>query len=498
MTQTEIFDNSSTICAVSTPAGCGGLAVIRVSGPKAIEIVGKVWRGKSPASFASHTAHLGEIVDPQHDGETIDQCVATIFRAPNSFTGEDVIELSVHGSRWIQREVLSLLVSQGCRIALPGEFTRRALMNQRLDLAQAEGVADTIAASSRAAHHLAQQQLSGGYSAKINSLRDKLIELASLLELELDFSEEDVEFADRGRLRSLATEIEGLLARLLRSYSSGAAIKDGIPVAIVGPTNAGKSSLLNALLDSDRAIVSDIPGTTRDTIEETVEIGDYLFRFIDTAGLRDTSDPIERLGIERSRQAIARARIIIAVIDPTASVPGLDTLAEATASLHEDASVIAFINKSDICDPTATKKLITGKLDRPQISSDSAQKEPGTRFQIISGSAKNETGEKIQIISGSAKNGQIGQLINALTSTVATNVPGETDDLILTNARHADAISHALSDIRDTIVSLDQGVPPEFTAQSLRQAISHLSSITSPITPQTLLNNIFKNFCIGK
>ena len=270
MISEEIFDNNSTICAVSTPRGSGGIAVIRVSGPRAIEITDAIWKGASLGNAASHTAHFGEIVDPQRPAESVDECVATLFRGPRSFTGEDTVELSVHGSRWIQREVINLLIRQGCRQALAGEFTRRALLNGRLDLAQAEAVADVIASSSRAAHRLAASQLKGTFSRRLAELRDNLLTLSSLLELELDFSEEDVKFADRTRLRALATDIAAELGRLHGSYAAGAAIKDGIPVAIAGATNAGKSSLLNRLLSDDRAIVSDIHGTTRDTDRKSV------------------------------------------------------------------------------------------------------------------------------------------------------------------------------------------------------------------------------------
>lgn len=289
-----------TICAISTPPGVGGIAVIRISGPQAIAVADRVWHGKSLSETAGHTARFGRITDPSRGGEMLDEAVATVFRAPASFTGEDVVELSVHGSRYVQRRLLEMLTGNGARLAEAGEFTRRAFANGKMDLAQAEAVADVIASNSRASHRLAASQMKGCFSRRLEELRDKLLDLASLLELELDFSEEEVEFASRERLREIATEIHSEVSRLEKSFSAGSAIKDGIPVAIVGPTNAGKSSLLNLLLGEDRAIVSDIHGTTRDTIEDTLEIGDYLFRFIDTAGLRDTSDPIEALEIGRA------------------------------------------------------------------------------------------------------------------------------------------------------------------------------------------------------
>ncbi|MDE6125702.1 MAG: tRNA uridine-5-carboxymethylaminomethyl(34) synthesis GTPase MnmE, partial [Muribaculaceae bacterium] len=290
----------STICAISTPAGTGGIAVVRVSGPDAIGTVSRLWRGKPLSKCDSHTAHLGQLVDPGRDSEPLDQAVATIFRGPNSFTGEDVVELSVHGSRFVQAELIRLLCGNGARLAEPGEFTRRAFAAGKMDLAQAEAVADVIAANSRAALRIANRQMRGAFSERLATLRDQLLELAALLELELDFSEEDVEFASRNRLRDIAGQILDEIERLRSSFAAGTAIKDGIPVAIAGPTNAGKSSLLNALLNDDRAIVSDIHGTTRDTVEDTMSIGDHLFRFIDTAGIRETYDAIEQAGIRRS------------------------------------------------------------------------------------------------------------------------------------------------------------------------------------------------------
>lgn len=310
------LNDSDTICAVSTPSGVGGIAVVRVSGKDALNIVDKIWCGKRLSEVRSHSAHLGDIADPEDSATPLDTAVATVFRGPASFTGEDVVELSVHGSKWIQRELVNLLVRSGCRTACPGEFTQRAFANGRLDLAQAEAVADVIASSSRSAHRLTASQMRGDFSKSISTLRDKLIEIASLLELELDFSEEDVEFASRSKLRALAEKLHENISRLAASFSTGCAIKDGVPVAIVGEPNVGKSTLLNALLNDSRAIVSDIPGTTRDTIEDTIEINGVLYRFIDTAGIRKTDDSIENLGIERSYDAIGKARIVLWLITP--------------------------------------------------------------------------------------------------------------------------------------------------------------------------------------
>lgn len=306
---------SDTICAISTPPGVGGIAVIRISGPDAFTISDKLWRGKRLAEAASHTAHLGRIVDPE-SGQTLDEAVATVFRAPASFTGENVVELSVHGSIWIQRQLINLLIAAGCRLAEAGEFTRRAFAAGKLDLAEAEAVADVIASTSRASHRVAMSQMRGQFSRRLAELREKLLELASLLELELDFSEEHVEFADRGKLLALSQETHAEVSRLAASFATGDAIRRGIPVAIVGRPNVGKSSILNLLTGDNRAIVSNIPGTTRDTIEDTVDINGYTFRFIDTAGLRHTSDTVENLGIERAWQKVGLASIILWVIDP--------------------------------------------------------------------------------------------------------------------------------------------------------------------------------------
>ncbi|MDE7376855.1 MAG: tRNA uridine-5-carboxymethylaminomethyl(34) synthesis GTPase MnmE, partial [Muribaculaceae bacterium] len=307
-----------TICAISTPAGSGGIAVARISGPQAVAIADSVWQGRPLSQAASHTAHLGTVMD---GAEPLDQAVATVFRAPRSFTGEDVVELSVHGSTYVQRRLIQILIDAGARLATPGEFTRRAFAAGKMDLAQAEAVADLIASQDRAAHRIASRQMRGAFSQRLAALRQQLTDLASLLELELDFSEEDVEFASRRQLLDIARQIQDEVTRLAASFRVGQAIKTGIPVAIVGPTNAGKSSLLNALLGDDRAIVSDIHGTTRDIVEDTLAIGDYTFRLMDTAGLRHTADAIETIGIERSRRAAASATIVIALTDATAPAP---------------------------------------------------------------------------------------------------------------------------------------------------------------------------------
>ena len=346
----SMFEND-TICAVSTPSGVGGIAVIRVSGPESLMIADRIWRGKPLKDALSHTAHLGNIMDDENVDEPLDQAVATVFRGPNSFTGEDVVEFSVHGSKWIQRELVNLLIRKGCRLAEPGEFTRRAFASGKLDLAQAEAVADVIASSSRSAHRLASSQMRGVFSKNISSLRDELIRIASLLELELDFSEEDVEFASRDELTDMAQGLLRKISGLVASFSTGNALKEGVPVAIVGEPNVGKSTLLNRLLDDNRAIVSDIPGTTRDTIEDTVEIDGVLYRFIDTAGIRETADMVENLGIQRTLGAVSKARVVVWLVTPDL-LPGMfkSLAGDILKHLPEDAKMIVAVNKIDKLD----------------------------------------------------------------------------------------------------------------------------------------------------
>ena len=466
--------NDDTICAVSTAPGVGGIAVIRISGAQARQIVDRVWRGKRLESVASHTAHLGSIVD--ESGEVIDSAVATVFCAPASFTGDDVVELSVHGSAWIQRETVQLLVRQGCRIAEPGEFTRRAFAAGKLDLAEAEAVADVIASSSRAAHRMAMSQMRGDFSRRLESLRERLLELASLLELELDFSEEDVEFASREKLRELADEIHGVVARLAASFATGAALKEGVPVAIVGATNAGKSTLLNRLLGDDRAIVSDIHGTTRDIIEDRIEIGGVLFRLIDTAGLRDTTDVVESLGIDRTVKQIDKAAIVVWVIDPAATDDTLrDTWQRISTHLTEGQHLIIAVNKSDL------------------------RAAPGNQSEAIMNSIETAAilPEGFTVVNISAATGDgIDALHRALIE--ASGVNSWQGDILVTNARHYEALTRALDSIDRVIQGLAGGISGDFIAQDVRETIHHLGTITGAITTTDILSTIFSRFCIGK
>ncbi len=455
-----------TICAISTAPGVGGIAVARVSGSDAITIVSRIWRGRPLDQCESHTAHLGTIIDTQ--GQPLDQAVATIYRAPRSFTGDDTVEIAVHGSRWIQRELIATLCAAGCRLAEPGEFTRRAFASGKMDLAEAEAVADMIASTSRAAHRIASSQMRGQYSAHLTSLRDKLVDLAALLELELDFSEEEVEFASRERLRRLARELHDEISRLTASFRAGAAIKDGIPVAIIGATNAGKSSLLNALVGDERAIVSSIHGTTRDIIEDTVEIGDYLFRFQDTAGLRDTDDTIERIGIDRTHTAASRAHIIIYVIDLSEPPAGHNT----SFTLPADTPAIILLNKTDVADPAAADTI------RSRVNA----RYP--RATVISGTTRSDR--------------TIDAIRHALTSIMDTETDSGAADILVTNARHVQALTQALESVSRVISGLDANLSGDFIAQDIRETIHHLAAITGDITTPDLLATIFSRFCIGK
>lgn len=458
----QLTDSERTIAAIATPAGQGGIAVIRVSGRDAFDIVQKIWRGKPLAQCASHTAHLGNIL--QEDGSVLDQAVITLFRAPSSFTGEDTVEISLHGSRWIQREALNELMRCGAKPAGPGEFSQRAFANGRMDLAQTEAVADLITAESHAAHRLALSQMSGAFSRKLNELREQLIHFGSLLELELDFSEEDVEFADRTQLINSAKETFGIVQRLALSYKSGRAFKEGIPVAIAGAPNVGKSTLLNRLLDSDKAIVSDIPGTTRDIIEDTREIGGILFRFIDTAGLRDTADTVERIGIERAKDHIERAAVTLWLVDPTQPLDA--QLASITASTESKRFVI--LTKSDLSGSAVTDKILEALP---------------AGCPVLTISAKTGSG--------------IDGLKSALVS-MATTEHNPENELIVTNARHYEALTAGAEALQRVIDGLQTGIPTDFVAQDVRQALHHLGLVTGAVTTADLLTSIFSRFCIGK
>lgn len=474
---------NDTICAISTPPGVGGIAVIRISGPQAIEIAERIWSGTPLTQAKARTLHTGMITDPANNGEMLDQAVAAIFHAPASFTGEDTVELSVHGSRYVQQRLLEILCDNGCRLALPGEFTRRAFANGKIDLAQAEAIADVIASESRAAHRLAASQMKGQFSARLNRLRDKLLEIASLLELELDFSEEEVEFASRSRLTALAQDLHSELTRLADSFAAGNAIKQGIPVAIIGPTNAGKSSLLNLILGQQRAIVSDIHGTTRDTIEDTLAIGDYTFRFIDTAGLRHTDDPIENLGIKRTRQAAANAAITLLVVDATRPLPSPADLAlPADSDTDSDSNADA---GSHTAEDTRPVILLLNKTDLPGAITTLPTPLPYRATDIIPFSA--HTGEGHDTL--------LQQLKKHAKALSGDNTQ---DTILVTNLRHAQALQAAAETTAALLAGLSANIPGDLLAQDLRATIHHLSTITGTLTTPDILTTIFSRFCVGK
>lgn len=432
----------STICAISTPYGAGGIAVIRVSGEQAIEIVDRIFVGrKQLAEAAPNTVHFGRI---QRADEVLDEVLCSVFKAPHSFTGEDTIEIACHGSLFIQQELLRWLIDAGCKAAEPGEFTRRAFLNGKMDLTQAEAVADLIAAQSKAEKDLALSQLRGAVSNELGVLRDRLLHFTSLIELELDFADhEELEFADRSELNALAHEIESKLAALLNSFRTGNAIRHGIPVAIIGAPNVGKSTLLNALLGEQRAIVSDIQGTTRDTIEDTLILDGILFRLIDTAGLRETNDTIENMGIERSRKAAEKAQIIIYMSDN----------GQWTLDIGHSGTIINVLNKADL-----------GVM-----------------------------GEGLRI---SAKNNDIEPLKQELVRVAKQSM--QTSAVMLSNARHYEAISRAHEAIERVQQGLKDGLSGELLSLDLQDCLSALGEVTGQITNQEVLANIFSKFCIGK
>ena len=457
-----------TICAISTPAGVGGIAVVRVSGSKAVEYVMKSWRGYDLRKAATHTAHFGRIVYP--DGETLDEVVATVFLCPHSFTGEDIVELSCHGSQWIQTQLVTLMLRNGCRAAEGGEFTRRAFMNGKIDLSQAEAIADVIASSSRASHRVAISQMRGGFSEMLARLREQLLEFVSLMELELDFSEEDVEFADRSRLTDLARHIDSVITSLADSFSVGNAIKNGVPVAIVGETNAGKSTLLNRLLHDDKAIVSDIRGTTRDAIEDTINLGGITFRFIDTAGIRDTSDKIESIGIDRTFQKIDNASVILWMIDGTQGTGNIRETAERIMPHCQGKQLIAVINKSD-------------KLDNSTIQA--------IQSEIL------HIHDGISTIAISAKNDIAVDRLEKMLVESAGIPENDPNAVVVTNARHYGALCHAQEAIRRAITGLQSGLSGDFVSQDIRECMHYLGEITGEITTHEILGSIFSRFCIG-
>lgn len=462
------MQHTDTIVAMATPAGAGAIAVIRLSGPEALSIASTLFSsvsGKKLTDQKTHTVHLGQIKDGE---KIIDEVLATIFKNPNSYTGEDVVEISCHGSNYIQQEIIQLCLRNGCRMAQAGEFTLRAFLNGKMDLSQAEAVADLIASDSAASHQLAVQQMRGGFSSELKKLREELLNFASLIELELDFSEEDVEFANRDDFQKLITRITHVLKRLIDSFATGNVLKNGIPVAIVGEPNVGKSTLLNALLKDERAIVSNIAGTTRDTIEDEIVIGGISFRFIDTAGIRETTDTIEGLGIKKTFEKIEAAQVVIYLFDAEGfQVSGSKFQVE----------IETIKNKY----PLKNLVIVANKVDKL------SPEEIGNLQATIS---------NLHLLSAKANQG-VDELQHKLLDFVNTGAL-RSNETIVTNSRHYDALLKALEEIIKVQEGIDANLSGDLLAIDIRQALYHFGEITGQVSNDELLGNIFANFCIGK
>ncbi|MBF05064.1 MAG: tRNA uridine-5-carboxymethylaminomethyl(34) synthesis GTPase MnmE [Flavobacterium sp.] len=468
-----------TIVALATPSGAGAIAVIRLSGKEAITIASQVFQsvsGKDIGKQKTHTIHLGHVAD---NGKTYDQVLLSIFKGPNSYTGENVVEISCHGSTFIQQQIIQLLLRKGAKMAQAGEFTLRAFLNGKLDLSQAEAVADLIASDNEASHQIAMQQMRGGFSNEIAKLREELLNFASLIELELDFSEEDVEFADRTAFYELLNRIEFVLKRLIDSFAVGNVIKNGIPVAIVGEPNVGKSTLLNALLNEERAIVSDIAGTTRDTIEDELVINGIGFRFIDTAGIRETKDVVESIGIQKTFEKIEQAQVVLLLIDSSQlsvnSLPNVKVEIAKIRNKFPQKPLVIVLNKVDQLTPEALAVFTDELTDNSQPTTDNRK--------LITISAKQKIG--------------IEALQNTLLSFVNTGVL-RNNETIVTNTRHYDSLLKALEEVQKVKWGLDAGISSDLMAIDIRQALFYFGEITGEVTNDELLGNIFANFCIGK
>lgn len=468
--------DDATICAIATPPGYGAISILRLSGRQAYDIAASLVRfpsgKKKLQELPASSIHLVNIVSGE---ELIDEVLISLFRAPHSYTGEDLIEISCHGALYIQQKILELLVSAGARLAEPGEFTLRAFLNGKMDLSQAEAVADLVASSSAASHRVAMQQMRGGFSSELAKLREQLLNFISLIELELDFSEEDVEFADRSQLEELVARIGSLIHALVRSFQLGNVIKNGVPVAIAGKTNVGKSTLLNALLHEDRAIVSEIAGTTRDVIEDVMTMEGLAFRFIDTAGLRKTSDTIENIGIERAFEKIRQAYIVLYVIDATQKISEIDRLIGKIKARLDDPErhLVILLNKIDF-------------LGERQLAALSDRK----KFKNL------DKGDHVLNISAS-----YGDNIDTLASLLLELVRGgqkEEDNIVVTNIRHYEALSRAGEAIDRVAEGLKTGLSSDLIAQDIRQVLHYLGEITGEVTTDEILGNIFSKFCIGK
>ncbi len=458
---------NDTIVALATPSGAGAVAIVRVSGPDAIDVVANVFesiKNKNLRKQKTHTLHLGYIKDGD---KIIDQVLVSLFKGTNSYTGEPTVEISCHGSAFIQQQIIQLLLRKGCRMATAGEFTMRSFLNGKMDLSQAEAVADLIASDNEASHQIAMQQMRGGFSNEISKLREELLNFASLIELELDFSEEDVEFADRTAFRDLVSRIQFVLKRLIDSFAVGNVIKNGIPVAIVGEPNVGKSTLLNALLNEERAIVSDIAGTTRDTIEDELVIDGIGFRFIDTAGIRETKDVVESIGIQKTFEKIEQAQLVLFLVENSRAkdLEGLKREIEEIKNKYPLKALLVIMNKMDLLSETEISNLTSN------ISN------------LILISAKQKVGiEELK-----------GQLLGLVNTGALRN-----NETIITNTRHYDSLIKALEEIQKVQYSLDTNIPADLMAIDIRQALFFFGEITGQVTNDELLGNIFSNFCIGK
>ncbi len=467
---------NDSIVALATPSGAGAIAIIRVSGQNAIHIGASVFKSiknKDLTQQKSHTLHLGHIID---NGKTLDEVLISIFKGPNSYTGENTIEISCHGSTYIQQQIIQLLLRKGCRMANAGEFTLRAFLNGKLDLSQAEAVADLISSDNEASHQIAMQQMRGGFSNEIAKLREELLNFASLIELELDFAEEDVEFADRTQFHELLNRIEFVLKRLIDSFAVGNVIKNGIPVAIVGEPNVGKSTLLNALLNEERAIVSDIAGTTRDTIEDELVINGIGFRFIDTAGIRETKDVVENIGIQKTFEKIEQAQVVLYLVDGVelmvdGALDKLLVVLNQTQNQYPQKPIVIIINKKDLISEKITLAI------HEKLTTNNQQ--PTTLFI----SAKNKIG--------------IDELKNTLISFVNTGAL-RNNETIVTNTRHYDSLLKALEEIQKVKFGLESNLSSDLMALDIKEALYHFGLITGQVTNDELLGNIFANFCIGK
>ncbi|WP_395802122.1 tRNA uridine-5-carboxymethylaminomethyl(34) synthesis GTPase MnmE [Daejeonella sp.] len=485
--QQSPIHNSETIIALATPSGIGAIGVIRLSGPDAIHIVNQVFAGKDLSVQPSHTIHFGTIRD---GNQLLDEVLISLFIGPKSYTRENVIEISTHGSAFIIESIIKLLIRKGARPANPGEFTLRAFLNGQLDLSQAEAVADLIASNSQASHQVAMQQMRGGFSGELQHLRDQLIHFASMIELELDFGEEDVEFANREDLKGLIYQINRILHRLIQSFEQGNVMKNGVPVVIAGKPNVGKSTLLNALLNEERAIVSEIAGTTRDTVEDEMIIGGLRFRFIDTAGIRDTADVIEAKGVERTHEKIKQAKLIIYLVDPEQDVKEIES--QITYLKELGIPFLTVVNKKD---------LVSSEWEE-ELSVVSYQLSEGDELSVdgyqLSGREESQKPKDNKIIFISAKN-KIGIEDLKLSILEKVNLHKiNTDDVLISNIRHLEALQKTEESLNRVLLNIDNPITSDFLASDIKQALYYLGEITGQVTTDDLLETIFSKFCIGK